>query len=72
LKAVRGADKALLTGASVFDVFRGPALGEGKKSVAVEISLQPTDKTLTDKDLDAIAVKIVGAVTKATGATLRG
>jgi phenylalanyl-tRNA synthetase beta chain len=72
LKAVRGADKALLTGANVFDVFRGPALGEGKKSVAVEITLQPTDKTLTDKDLDALATKIVGAVTKATGATLRG
>jgi phenylalanyl-tRNA synthetase beta chain len=72
LKAVRGADKQLLTDATVFDVFRGTALGEGKKSVAVEITLQPTDKTLTDKDLEAIAAKIVGAVQKATGATLRG
>jgi phenylalanyl-tRNA synthetase beta chain len=71
LKAVRGADKALITDAGVFDVFRGPSIGEGKKSVAVEVSLQPTQATLTDKDLEALAAKIVAAVTKATGATLR-
>jgi len=72
LKAVKGADKALITDATIFDIFRGAALGEGKKSVAVEVKLQPTTATLTDKDLEAIAAKIVGAVTKATGATLRG
>jgi phenylalanyl-tRNA synthetase beta chain len=71
LKAVRGADKALITDASVFDVFRGAAIGEGRKSVAVEVSLQPMKATLTDKDLEALAAKIVAAVTRATGATLR-
>jgi phenylalanyl-tRNA synthetase beta chain len=71
LKAVRGADKALITDVSVFDVFRGGSIGEGKKSVAVEVLLQPTKATLTDKDLEALAQKIVGAVAKATGATLR-
>lgn len=71
LKAVKGADKALITDAGVFDVFRGPAIGEGKKSVAVEVQLQPVKATLTDKDLEALAQKIVAAVTKATGASLR-
>ena len=71
LKAVRGADKALITDVGVFDVFRGPALGEGRKSVAVEVFLQPVKATLTDKDLEALAAKIVAAVAKATGATLR-
>jgi len=71
LKAVRGADRQLITDAGVFDVFRGPSIGEGKKSVAVEVSLQPTQATLTDKDLEALAQKIVAAVTKATGASLR-
>ena len=72
LKAVKGADKALITDAIVFDVFRGASLGEGKKSVAVEVRLQPTKATLTDKDLEALQGKIVAAVVKATGATLRG
>jgi phenylalanyl-tRNA synthetase beta chain len=71
LKAVRGADRQLITDVGVFDVFRGGSLGEGKKSVAVEVSLQPTKATLTDKDLEALAQKIVAAVAKATGATLR-
>ncbi len=71
LKAVRGADKALIVDAAVFDVFRGPSIGEGRKSVAVEVTLQPREATLTDKDLEALAGKVVAAVTKATGATLR-
>ncbi|NLH79907.1 MAG: phenylalanine--tRNA ligase subunit beta [Phyllobacteriaceae bacterium] len=72
LKAVKSADKALVTDATIFDVFRGAALGAGKKSVAVEVRLQPREATLTDKDLEAVGAKIVSAVTKATGATLRG
>ncbi len=71
LKAVKGADKALITEVGVFDVFRGPAIGEGKKSVAVEVFLQPVQATLTDKDLEALGAKIIAAVTKATGASLR-
>ncbi len=72
LKAVRGADKALITAATVFDVYRGAGLGEGRKSVAVAVTLQPVQATLTDKDLEALGRKIVAAVTKATGAVLRG
>ncbi len=44
---------------------------EGKKSLAISVRLQPKDKTLTDAEIDAIAQKIVAAVTKATGAALR-
>ena len=72
LKAVRGADKALITDVQVFDVFRGASIGEGKKSVAIAVGLQPREATLTDKDLEAFAAKVIAAVTKATGASLRG
>lgn len=72
LRAVRGADKALITDASVFDVFTGAGVGEGNKSVAIEVTLQPRDKTLTDEEIDAVSAKIVAAVEKATGGTLRG
>jgi phenylalanyl-tRNA synthetase beta chain len=71
LKAVRGADKALITDVGVFDVFRGQSIGDGAKSVGIEITIQPKDKTLTDEEIDAVAQKVVSAVTKATGATLR-
>jgi phenylalanyl-tRNA synthetase beta chain len=72
LKAARGADKALIVGVSVFDVFRGAAVGEGRKSVAVEVTLQPVERTLTDPEIEAVGQKIVAAVAKATGASLRG
>jgi phenylalanyl-tRNA synthetase beta chain len=72
LKAVKGADKALITEAGVFDVFRGAAIGAGSKSVGIEVTIQPRDKTLTDAEIEAISQKVVAAVTKATGATLRG
>ncbi len=72
LKAALGADRALLTDAQVFDVYRGPGVPEGSKSVAVAVTLQPREKTLTDAEIDAVVGKIVGEVTKKTGATLRG
>jgi phenylalanyl-tRNA synthetase beta chain len=72
LKAARGADKALITDASVFDLYEGPNVGEGKKSLAVSITLQPTEKTLTDDEIEAVTKKVVDAVVKATGGTLRG
>lgn len=71
LKAARGADKTLITGVDVFDVFEGKHLGEGKKSVAIAVTLQPQEKTLTDEEIDKIAGSIVGAVAKATGGVLR-
>lgn len=68
IKAAKSADKALITDAAVFDVFK---LDGGKRSYAVEVTLQPRDKTLTDQEIDAVSQKIVAAVSKATGATLR-
>jgi len=72
VRAVSGADKKLITGVNVFDIFEGASLGEGKKSVALEVSIQPTDRTLTDEDLDALSAKIVENVGKSAGGVLRG
>ncbi|MDR0252602.1 MAG: phenylalanine--tRNA ligase subunit beta, partial [Brucellaceae bacterium] len=72
VRAVNSAEKKLIAGAQVFDIFTGSSLGEGKKSVAVEVVLQPLDRTLTDEDLEATAKRIVEAVAKQTGGTLRG
>lgn len=71
LKAARGAEKALITGVDLFDVFEGSHLGEGKKSVAIAVTLQPQEKTLTEEEIDKISAGIVGAVEKATGGVLR-
>jgi len=72
VNAAGGADKALITNVRVFDEFIGGSLGEGKKSLAITVRLQPTDKTLKEKDIEAVSEKIVAKVTKATGGTLRG
>jgi len=72
VNAATGADKALITDVRVFDEFIGGSLGEGKKSLAITVRLQPTDKTLKDADIEAVATKIVEKVTKATGGVLRG
>lgn len=72
VRAAKGADKALVAEVRVFDLFVGGNLGEGKKSLAVTVVLQPTEKTLTDAEIEAVAGKVVVAVTKATGGTLRG
>ncbi len=71
VRAARGADKVLIEDARVFDVFAGGSLGEGRKSLALSIRLQPTERTLTDDEIAAVAQKVIAAVTKATGATLR-
>jgi phenylalanyl-tRNA synthetase beta chain len=72
LKAAAAADKALIAGVSVFDVFEGGNLAaEGKKSLAIEVTLQPTDKTLTDQEIDAVSQKIIAEVKKATGGEIR-
>ncbi|MEX6632961.1 phenylalanine--tRNA ligase subunit beta [Hyphococcus lacteus] len=72
LKAVRGAEKKLITSVSLFDVYQGKGVAEGKKSLAVEVTIQPREKTLTDDEIDAISAKIVAQVEKATGGSLRG
>jgi len=72
VNAASGADKALIDEVRVFDEFIGGSLGEGKKSLAITVRMQPTEKTLTDADIEAASAKIVEKVTKATGGTLRG
>lgn len=72
LRAAKGADKALITDVSVFDLYEGAGVGEGKKSLAIAVTLQPTDRTLTDAEIDAVGARIVEAVGKATGGVLRG
>jgi phenylalanyl-tRNA synthetase beta chain len=72
LKAVLGADKALIVSADIFDVYEGVGVPEGKKSIGVAVTLQPKDKTLTDAEIEALAQKIVAEAEKKTGATLRG
>ncbi|WP_425033558.1 phenylalanine--tRNA ligase subunit beta [Pelagibacterium sp.] len=72
LRAARGAEKALVTDVTIFDVFSGAHMGEGNKSVAIEVTLQPKDKTLTDEEIEIVSGKIVAAVEKATGGVLRG
>jgi phenylalanyl-tRNA synthetase beta chain len=72
LRAASGADKKLITDVKVFDLFEGPSLGEDKKSVAIEVTIQPMDKSLTDEEIDAITAKVVANVEKSTGGVLRG
>ena len=72
LKAAAGADKALISGVTLFDVFEGGKLAQdGKKSLAIEVTLQPVEATLTDKDIEAVCQKIISDVTKATGGEVR-
>tara|TARA_R110000751_G_scaffold2018_7_gene8446 strand:- start:48511 stop:50901 length:2391 start_codon:yes stop_codon:yes gene_type:complete len=71
VRAVRGADKQAIVEARVFDVFAGQGVPEGRKSVAVEVVLQPGDKSFTDAEIKAIADKVVAAAGK-QGAELRG
>jgi phenylalanyl-tRNA synthetase beta chain len=70
LRAVRGADKEAIVDIALFDVFTGTGLGEDEKSLAVEVTLQPVEKSFTDAELQAISEKIVAAAAKA-GARLR-
>ena len=72
VNAAAGADKALIEEVRVFDEFVGGSLGEGKKSLAITVRIQPSEKTLTDEDIEAVGAKVVEKVTKATGGTLRG
>lgn len=70
VRAVSGADKALIAEVRVFDLYRGPGVPEGKASMALEVVIQPREATLTEAEIDALSAKIVAAAEK-TGATLR-
>jgi phenylalanyl-tRNA synthetase beta chain len=71
VKAAEAAAKPLVSGTLVFDVYRGEHVGAGRKSVAIEVTLQPKDRTLTEDEIDAAGKAIVAAVEKATGGALR-
>ena len=72
VNAAAGADKALIADVRVFDEFVGVSLGEGKKSLAITVRLQPTEGTLKEADIEAVSAKIIEKVSKATGGVLRG
>ncbi len=71
MRAAKSADKALINDVSVFDLFQGGNLGEGRKSIALNITLQPTEKTLTDAEINTVCNKIVAVVEKTAGGVLR-
>ncbi len=71
VRPILGADKALIAEARVFDVYQGAGVPDGQKSVAVEVLVQPREKTLTDAEIEALSARIVTAAEKAVGAKLR-
>lgn len=72
VRAAAGADKALIDQVMLFDVYAGKGIADGRKSLAIEVRLQPKTATLTDAEISAVSERIVAAVAKATGGTLRG
>jgi phenylalanyl-tRNA synthetase beta chain len=72
VRAAQGVDKTLISGVRVFDIYEGQGVPEGAKSVALEVTLQPREKTLTEAEIEALSARIVAAVEKAAGAKLRG
>jgi phenylalanyl-tRNA synthetase beta chain len=71
LRAARGVDRKLVSDIGLFDVYEGKGLPEGKKSLAIAVTLQPQEATLTDAEIEAFSKRLVAAVEKATKATLR-
>ncbi|MCJ2135731.1 phenylalanine--tRNA ligase subunit beta [Methylobacterium sp. J-026] len=71
VKAAQGAERKLVTGVDVFDLYEGPGVPAGSKSVALAVRLQPVERTLTDAEIEAVSAKIVAEVVRRTGATLR-
>ncbi len=72
VRAAQAADKKLITDVTVFDLYEGKGIDEGKKSIAIAVTMQPRDKTMTDEEIEAITAKIVAEVAKKTGGALRG
>jgi phenylalanyl-tRNA synthetase beta chain len=72
VRAAQNADRKLIASVTVFDVYEGKNIEAGKKSLAIAVTLQPREKTMTDQEIDAVAAKIVAEVSKRTGGVLRG
>ena len=71
VRATLSADKKLITDVTVFDVYEGKGIDDSKKSIAIAVTMQPREKTMTDQEIDAVAAKIVAEVGKRTGGALR-
>jgi phenylalanyl-tRNA synthetase beta chain len=71
VRSAQSVDKKLIADVTVFDVYEGKGIDDGKKSVAIAVTIQPREKTLTDQEIDAVAAKIVTEVNKKTGGVLR-
>ena len=71
LRATQSVDRKLITNVTVFDVYEGEGIEPGKKSIAIAVTLQPREKTMTDAEIEAVAAKIVAEVGKRTGGVLR-
>jgi phenylalanyl-tRNA synthetase beta chain len=72
VRAAQGVDKKLIADVTVFDVYEGKGIDDGKKSIAIAVTMQPREKTMTDEEIDAVGAKIIAEVTKKTGGVLRG
>ena len=72
LRSIRGADKLLITDVALFDVYSGKGVEEGKKSVAISVTIQSKEKTLTEEELDEVSKRIIAEAQKNTGVNLRG
>jgi phenylalanyl-tRNA synthetase beta chain len=71
-RSAQNVDRKLITSVTVFDVYEGQGIEAGKKSVAIAVTIQPRDKTMTEPEIDALGTKIVAEVAKRTGGVLRG
>jgi phenylalanyl-tRNA synthetase beta chain len=72
VRAAQNVDRKLITGVTLFDVYEGAGIEPGKKSIAIAVTLQPRERTMTDEEIDALAAKIVAEVGKRSGGVLRG
>jgi len=72
VRAAQGVDKKLITDVTVFDLYEGKGIDPDRKSLAIAVTIQPREKTMTDQEIDAVAARIVAEVVRKTGGTLRG
>ena len=71
INAIKGVDKELISEVRLFDVYEGEKCPEGKKSIALEVVIQPKEKTLTEEEIDSVSRRIIGIAGKVVGAELR-
>jgi phenylalanyl-tRNA synthetase beta chain len=72
VRTAQAVDRKLIAGVTVFDVYQGQGIASGKKSVAIAVTIQPREKTMTDQEIDALAARVVAEVGKRLGGALRG